>query len=113
AERGLELGPLSGEPFEVELHPQEEAATLRVGRVLLGVDDVRAGRGEGRRDGCDDPAAGRAGAEEQRCVAAVPAGAGGRALWSRPSRAFAHALVRSRALSFTTTGPSSISSSSP
>ena len=36
-----------------------------------------------------------------------------RAWWSRPRNVFAHALVPARALSLTTTGPSSIDSSSP
>ena len=37
----------------------------------------------------------------------------GRAVWSRPRKLLAHALVLESALSLTTTGPSSIDSSSP
>ena len=43
----------------------------------------------------------------------APSARGWCARWSRPRKAFAQALVPARALSFTTTGPSSIVSSSP
>ncbi len=55
---------------EVELHAHEELATLGVGRVLVGADDVRSGVGEEAGDRGDDAVAVVAGDQQvgRSCV---------------------------------------------
>ncbi len=54
---GLEGRALALEVREVELHAQEEAAALGIGRVLIGANDVRTGFGETGGERRDDPLA--------------------------------------------------------
>ena len=53
-ERPLQLGAAEVEPVEVERHAHEERPAGRVGRVLVGVEDVRAVLEQEARDGRDD-----------------------------------------------------------
>ena len=56
-----ELGPKRrlgiGQAGQMELDPHEKAAGLRVARVLIGMDQVRPGRGKKAGDCGDDPGA--------------------------------------------------------
>jgi hypothetical protein len=65
---GLEQLALARELSEMELHPQEEAPTLGIGRMLVGVDDVCTGFGEAGRERRDDPVPVRARDDQARDV---------------------------------------------
>src|SRR5262249_61903470 len=82
-----------------------ERSAFWIGRVLVGADDVRAGPGKRSRDRRNDAVPVAARDDQPRNIA--------HAEWSRPRNVFAQALVPASALSFTTTGLSSIDSSSP
>ncbi len=68
AEAALEQLARAVEALEVELHPQEEAPALGIGRVLVGGDDVRAELAEQAGDRRDDAVPVRAGDEQARVI---------------------------------------------
>ena len=70
-ERGRQLGPALPQARQVELHAQEEAPGVVVGRVLVGLRDVRALLEEEARHRRDDPRPVRADGDQTPHVGAV------------------------------------------